>query len=255
MTKISHIVSSDLLDMIDGRDFYMCLANVASKDENYCNFYKKKVEDGAFVLLDNGAAEADQMTLDVMWSVIEKINPSEVILNDCLMSCEETLERSIEALKFYKQKGYKGQYLFVPQGSDLREWIRCYEYMKQYCLETNEHISTIGVSKFVTKGWNDSEARYSCCSYLNHDKPQVHLLGCHENINEVAKISNQFDFIRSNDTAIAYIYALSNKKITDGDRPSGEINFIKSDLDESQIELLKENMQQFDNLFKKEVIS
>jgi len=255
MTKISHIVSSDLLDLIDGRDFYMCLANIASKDENYCNFYKKKVEDGAFVLLDNGAAEADQMTLEVMWSVIEKINPSEVILNDCLMDCEETVRRSIEAINFYKSRGYKGQYLFVPQGQNLREWIMCYELMKDYCVERlmdSKCISTIGVSKFVTKGWKDSEARYSCCSYLSYEKPQVHLLGCHENINEVAKISKQFDFIRSNDTAISYIYALSNKKITDGDRPSGEINFIKSDLDEQQIEILKENMQTFDNLFKNE---
>ena len=249
MTKISHIVSSDLLDLIDGRDFYMCLANIASKDENYCNFYKKQVEKGAFVLLDNGAAEADQMTLEVMWSVIEKINPSEVILNDCLMDCDETIKRSIEALEFYESKGYKNQFLFVPQGSDLREWIRCYEIMKDYCLTRNKHISTIGVSKFVTKGWNDSEARYSCCSYLNHDKPQVHLLGCHENINEVAKISNQFDFIRSNDTAISYIYALNNKLINEGNRPSGEINFIKSELSTEQIEILKNNMRLFDSLF------
>lgn len=239
MTKISHIVSSDLLDLIDGRDFYMCLANIASKDEHYRDFYKKQVEKGAFVLLDNGAAEKDQMDLDTMWSVIEHINPTEVILSDSLMNCEETIKRSTEALNFYKEKGYKGQFMFVPQGQDFYEWIKCYERMDK------TDISTIGVSKFVTSGWKNSEARLYCCKYINEEMP-VHLLGCHENILEVRAIANVFENIRSNDTAIAYIYSLANKKISDGDRPSGEINFIKSDLNEEQLELLKENIKTFD---------
>lgn len=247
MTKISHIVSSDLLDLIDGRDFYMCLANIASKDEHYCNFYKQQVEKGAFVLLDNGAAESDQMTLDIMWSVIEKINPTEVILNDCLMDCDETIRRSTEALNFYKSKGFKGQFMFVPQGKDFIDWVTCYNLMDK------TDISTIGVSKFVTSGWNESKARFRCCSYLDAtDKPSVHLLGCHENINEVAEIANNFTFIRSNDTAIAYIYAQANQLINDGDRPKGEINFIKSDLNDKQVELLKQNIKTFDNLLTKE---
>ena len=245
MTEISHIVSSDLLDLIKDRPFYMCLANIASKDENYRNFYKQQVERGAFVLLDNGAAEHDQMTLNIMWSVIEQINPSEVILNDCLMNGSETIKSSVEALEFYKQKGYKGQFMFVPQGHDLEEWISCYENMNK------EDISTIGVSKFVTSGWNDSDARYKCCQYLNNSIP-VHLLGCHENINEVKKIANDFTNIRSNDTAIAYIYAQANMNVGEQNRPEGEINFIKSDLNEQQVELLKENIQLFDNLIKAE---
>lgn len=239
MTKISHIVSSDLLDLIDGRDFYMCLANIASKDKNYCDFYKKQVEKGAFVLLDNGAAEADQMDLQTMWSVIEKINPSEVILSDSLLNCDETLSKSKKALEFYKSKGYKGQFMFVPQGSNFAEWTLCYDTFDK------SQIDTIGVSKFVTSGWNDSNARKSCCDYIDGRQP-IHLLGCHENINEVATISKYCKNIRSNDTAIAYIYALANQHINEGNRPLGEINFIKSDLTPEQVELLKQNIKTFD---------
>lgn len=239
MIKISHIVSSDLLDMIEGRDFYMCLANIASKDEKYCEFYKKQVQNGKFVLLDNGAAEADQMTLDVMWSVIEKINPSEVILNDSLLNGEETIKKSLEALKFYEEKGYEGQYMFVPQGKNYEEWKECYKNMDL------SKISTIGVSKFVTSGWNDSNARYKCCFYINETR-SIHLLGCHENIDEVKRISKNFWNVRSNDTAIAFIYAQANKKIREGNRPEGEINFIESGFNEEQKQLLKTNMELFD---------
>lgn len=243
MTKISHIVSSDLLHLIDGRDFYMCLANIAYKDENYRNFYKKKVEEGAFVLLDNGAAEHDQMTLDIMWSVIKQINPTEVILNDVLLNCDETIKTSLEALEFYESKGFKGQYMFVPQGKDFSAWSDCYDKMDK------SKISTIGVSKFVTSGWNNSDARYRCCAYIAEEMP-VHLLGCHENILEVKKISDAFNNIRSNDTAIAYIYSLANQEIMNGDRPSGEINFIKSELNEQQTETLINNMKKFDEIIQ-----
>ena len=241
MTKVSHIVSSDLLDLIDGRDFYMCLANIASKDKHYSDFYKEQVKKGAFVLLDNGAAESDQMTLDVMWKVIEEINPTEVILSDALLDGEETIRRSKEALDFYEEKGFKGQYMFVPQGKNIREWIRCFEDMDK------TKISTIGVSKFCTDAWKDSLARVKCCLYIDEKAP-VHLLGCHERIGEVGYIANGFNNIRSNDTAIAYIYAQANQDITVGTRPEGEINFIKSDLTSEQVELLKSNMEKFDRM-------
>lgn len=244
MTKISHIVSTDLLGLIDDRDFYMCLANIASKDDKYCEFYRKQIEKGAFVLLDNGAAESDQMTLDIMWDVIQKINPSEVILNDCLMDGPETVRRSTEALEFYKQKGYKGQFMFVPQGHDLKEWAECYEMMDK------TDISTIGVSKFVTSGWHDKYARLHCCSYINERMP-IHLLGCHININEVADISHLYNNIRSNDTAIAYIYAFDDKLIDEGNRPNRAINFMKSELNEKQVELLKKNIEIFDKKVSK----
>ena len=243
MIKISHIVSSDLLYVIDGREFYMCLANIAYKDQNYKDFYKKKVEDGAFVLMDNGAAEGEQLDLAQMWEVVSYINPTEVILSDSLLDCDSTLTKSAIALDFYESHGYKGQYMFVPQGKNFHEWQLCYNMFDK------TKISTIGVSKFCTSGWQNSNARLDCCVYINEKYP-VHLLGCHENINEVKQISDQFNNIRSNDTAIAYIYAQANKHINEGDRPSGEINFIKSDLNEDQVCLLKENIKIFDETVK-----
>lgn len=240
MIQISHIVSSDLLDLIDGRDFYMCLANIAAKDKEYANFYKKQVEKGAFVLLDNGAAEHDQMTLETMWNVISYINPNEVVLNDELCNGEKTIEKSLEAIEYYRSRGYKGQFMFVPQGKDIEEWTKCYLKMDL------SDISTIGVSKYVTSAWENSAARIMCCNKINPNI-QVHLLGCHENIKEVEVISNSFSNIRSNDTAIAYIYAQANKNILDGDRPEGEINFLKSDLNEDQLYMLKKNIFEFDN--------
>ncbi|MBR6907718.1 hypothetical protein IKN40_04430 [bacterium] len=249
MTKISHIVSTDLLDLIDGRDFYMCLANIASKNEDYCNFYKQQVEKGAFVLLDNGAAESDQMTLDVMLSVIKKINPTEVILNDSLSNCDETIERSLQALKFYQDNNVNCQFMFVAQGQNFSEWARCLTTFPEL-----SKISTIGVSKFNTSVWKEDDARLKCCELINNLLPEkpIHLLGCHKDIREVAKISSQCINIRSNDTAFAQICAMSYQNILDGERPHGEMNFIESYFSEGQKQLLKQNIKLFDNLINEE---
>ena len=37
-------------------------------------------------------------------NIIKKINPTEVILNDSLSNCDETIERSLQALKFYQEQ-------------------------------------------------------------------------------------------------------------------------------------------------------
>lgn len=245
--KVSHIVPTDLLDLIEGRDFYMCLANVAYKNKEYADFYKKQKENGAFILLDNGAAEANQMSLEIISQVIEYIHPNEVILNDSLCNKEETLIKSKQALDYYKSKNYDCQYMFVPQGKNFREWVECYQSFKM------DDISTIGVSKFNTSFWKESDARYDCCLWLDkfskHQNKQVHLLGCHENMKEVKYISQDFDFVRSNDTALAYIYAQNLLDINCGDRPKGNIDFNKSNFNINQIRQLEKNIKTFDNLF------
>ena len=240
---LSPIVSTDLLNMIEGRDFYMCLANIAIKNKEYRDFYKAQRERGAFVLLDNGAAEKDQMNLEKMLQVIKEVNPNEVILNDCLMDRKETIKSSLDALEFYKKNKVKCQFMFVPQGKNLEDWKKCFNEMPK------QDISTIGVSKFVTSGWEDRMARFKCCEYLNGQFP-VHLLGCHNSIFEVKYVYDACKNIRSNDTAIAYIYAQKNEEIFLGDRPEGEIDFIVSNFDEKQKAQLEKNIRQFDHLIE-----
>ena len=243
--KISHIVPVDLLYLIENRDFYMCLANVAYKNQQYKDFYKRKREEGAFVLLDNGAAENDQMSLNVMWDIISYINPNEVILSDSLLNKDETLIKSKQSLEFYQNKGYKGRYMFVPQGKDFKDWTQCYHQFDK------SNISTIGLSKFITSGWNEKDARYDCCLYLTMHKndKDVHLLGCHKEIKEEKYIKEDFNFIRSADSAIAYIYSLNNQLINKGIRPKNkEIDFLKNQLDEEQIKLLERNIKIYDKL-------
>lgn len=245
--KISHIVPKNSLDIIDGRDFYMCLANIAYKDKEYAQYYADQVKKGAFVLLDNGAAEHDQMTLQQILEVIKVINPSEVVLSDTLCNGNETIRKSLEAIEFYRSNGYTGQFMFVPQGDTLQEWCQCFKQMSDH-----PEIDTFGISKFMTSHFKMSDARLKGLLYMEdvgQRKYTVHLLGCHENIDELSQIKTAIRYscenirIRSTDTAIAYIYAQQQLDIGKGNRPEGEIDFIDGRNYDYQ---LKKNIYTFD---------
>ena len=122
---VSHIVPKGSLDLIMGRPFHMCLANIAIKDDDYANFYKGQKELGSFILLDNGAAEKDQISKEDILTIIKKVNPSEVVLMDELCHMEETLFKTFDSMDFYRKNGYEGQFMAVPQGDTLEEWKEC----------------------------------------------------------------------------------------------------------------------------------
>ena len=243
MTKIMQIVPSDILDTIDGRDMYMCLTNVAINDDKYLEFYKNKIKEGKFVLLDNGTGDLDYQTMDKVLEIAKKLQPTEIILSDILGDCDATLVESEKSKKYFRENGYQGQFMFTPQGKTFEEWCRCYD------LFDKSDVSTIGISKFVTNFWNDDNAREKCLEYINGAYP-VHLLGCWKNINEVVKCAKKFNNVRSSDSAICYIYAMNSTKIGYEDRPRGNIDFHFSVLDKRQLELLQENIKIYDNLIK-----
>src|SRR5690554_5454058 len=100
--QLSHIVPVKHLNLIDGRDFHMCLANIAHKNKTYLNFYKKQAEQGKFVLLDNGAAEGEQLSIEQVWAIAKQINPSEIVLHDELGDPAATIYKSLKSATHYK---------------------------------------------------------------------------------------------------------------------------------------------------------
>lgn len=247
MIKISHIVPLGSLPTIQGREFHMCLANVAIKNQQYKDFYKKEKEKGSFILLDNGAAEMDQISLSEILEVAKYINADQIVLSDSLCNCDETIEKSMNALQYYKDNGFKGTFMFVPQGHTFDEWKHCFIKMMN-----NKDITTFGISKFMTVQFKDSEARLNAVKFMNEigADVEIHLLGCHENISEIVNVNHYVDKtnikLRSADTAIAYIYAQDEKSILDGNRPSNEINFVDEHIPSNVECNLKKNMSCFD---------
>lgn len=242
--KLAHIVPRSCLSVIAENGYQMCLANIVKANAEYADFYAnlRKVDlpssnaeitiELPYVLMDNGAAEGNQLSNAELILCYEKIKPSEVVLPDTLLNGKETLYKSKEALQFITQY-YNGippfKFMAVPQGKTLEEWEECAEQMVQW-----PQLTTLGISKFLQMELGYPQVRYEAAEILDklfkkygRYDIEVHLLGCNESPAIISSIAKAFPFVRGCDSAYGYICAQDDKEIYSAtSRPSGEIDFI-----------------------------
>ena len=229
--KFAHIVPVSCLDVLQDKQYVMCLAHLVKADDRYRKFYAQFAQrKGTFVLMDNGAAEHQQLSNDELLECYDMIGPSEIVLPDTLCDANSTLAKMRGALDlFVEQEHLPYRIMAVPQGKTIGEWRRCAIEMVK-----DRRINTIGVSKFLQMVTGDAWARYNAVEILGglmneydrHDL-EVHLLGCSEPLSVVYKIATTFPFVRGCDSALGYLFAQAGihpQMFTR--RPDGEIEFI-----------------------------
>lgn len=232
--RLAHIVPRDTLFILEDKNYTMCLANIVQKSEEYARFYQGLAQrDDVYVLLDNGAAESDQISNKDLIECYELIKPNEVVLPDTLCDGDDTLEKGRCALKEFKE--HFGSlppftYMGVPQGRTFAEWCLCAEQMFQW-----PEIHSLGVSKFLPIVTQHEYVRYYAVEFIEHLMKkyqrydiEVHLLGCDERPEVIRKIAKAFPFVRGCDSAYGYICTQAKVDIySDTRRPAGEIDFIE----------------------------
>lgn len=218
---------------INNHGYQMCLANqVAKGNVEYTEAYVELARQGAYVLMDNGAAEGEQLGLDGLWAAYHEIQPTEIILRDVLFDGKQTIAKHYEQVDYITAKLQAGEELpfkyimAVPQGHDFEEWSACAEEIIR-----TMPVNTIGVSKFVTE-WNGGTplARSQCLKQLQllmvqYGRPdlEVHLLGCTEPPDIIAGYQGAFPSVRGIDSVVAYNCAAALADPADG-RPKRSVD-------------------------------
>ena len=175
------------LDLAHAGDWYFCLAQLYYKDKQYRDFFKsiRRTNHSAHIILDNGAAERDQIDDNILLDIVDDLRPDEVVAPDTLYDGYDTLLRTRDFInKIKKRKSYYTTGIIgCPQGSTVEEWISCYKEMLNISA-----ISVIGLSKIsIPYCWNKAkhdtaiaESRNKCIDYLvSKDliKKSLHFLG------------------------------------------------------------------------------
>lgn len=248
--QVATILPTPLLNEVN-QDYNMCLYQVVKECPEYAEYFRNIKAQGKFVIMDNGAAEGVNPTAQELMEIYPLVEPSEIVLPDVVYDQHETLARTKEAYQLFVDNGLheKYQFMAVPQGSNFNEWLECMRTMIR-----QEHITTIGVSKFVTPRFQaemgmDANVRKECvdailiaAQAIGRDI-QIHLLGCWSNPIEIGSICQTFeDQVRGTDSGIAYVYTRAGVTYTpDTNRPdNNEIDFINGTVDD--IELLHTNI-------------
>lgn len=232
--KIAEIVPVSCLNYIEDKDYYMCLAQLVLKNEEYAEFYRKKAKEGKYVILDNGAAEGESLNFDDLYEAYAMIQPTEIILPDVLFDSYETIKRSVIFYQSY-MADEECKIMVVPQAESLRKWISCTRDMLDIM-----PINTIGIPKWL--GSKNRLYRVAASGCLAETKKEIHLLGCSESP-EVLKMCKEINpNVRGCDSAYAYLCSKANiDRITlNTTRPGGVIDFLNDPKTKSLPKLMKE---------------
>jgi hypothetical protein len=214
------------LDLMHQGDRYFALAHHYLSDENYRNYFLDVRANipGAFITLDNGAAEHSLVTENILLDIVAELKPNEVIAPDILFDYKQTSNNLYFFTVKMIDKGYtKNTKIFgCPQGTTIEEWLECY-----YNMLLNPMVSTIGLSKIaVPKCWNNAEgdvdiakSRNECIQELHARswlKKPLHLLGMGEHNEFQYYLENKIPCIRSSDSCYTILAAINGISFESG---------------------------------------
>lgn len=217
------------MDLARDDDYLMCLAHLLSNPSyrSWWTAHGSRSQNGAHVLLDNGAAE-NGVPIDIedLLRLANMIGATEIVLPDTLGQGEITKSQSFAALKWVHRNTHESQptisTMAVPQGSTPTEWRECLRAMLEW------PVRSIGISKFLTGGVFEDrlEALLSVPELLESDK-EIHLLGA-SSLSEIVKIDEALpNRIRGVDSAISTIYTIAGEYLSSGkSRPDTEMDFV-----------------------------
>lgn len=222
------ILPTAYLALTENHYYHMALAHLIGKDRVYTDFYIRMAKEGNFVILDNGVIETGTpMPIQEVVARAKLIGASEIILPDFLDDSSKTLDSVCQDIPYARQH-FKGSLMGVPQGATKAEWVECAKLM----LEMD--IDTMGIPKRLVKLGRDARLDVLETLAWSLRGRNVHLLGCQENPIECTMIekavkNKQIVSVRSVDSCIPYVYARENMYISQGPRPSGDVDFSAKD--------------------------
>ena len=215
---MAHIIPPSQLKAIPlSQKIHLCLAHLVERSEVYRDYYRKKARAGHTVILDNSAFELGKAyPAEKMFELAEIIGATEIMAPEFFLDAEKTIEAVFEFSEVMSKNGSKAKIFATICGSDINEWLHCYNKVAAL---TN--VETVGISfrassyipvlevgcDMLTK--RRMESRLTLTSILaRHRSPHVnhHLLGLWDPYE--LTMQRHHDWIRSCDSSAAYAHGI-----------------------------------------------
>lgn len=235
-------------------DYDYCLLHLTAIPE-YRDFYINSIKEGRKVLLDNSLFElGDALTVEDVRKGVLDINPTWVVVPDCLNDADTTIKRFKEWEKECSDLDVLT--IGVAQGNTLEEITRCYIFMSKHADKIAIPFDSEAFNELVTH-YNKLDVwcngRQAFVQYLvdegiwNNDKPH-HLLGC-SYAREFANPLYRQISIETIDTSNPVVAGLLGFKYEEDGlnyKPSIKLcDLINAEVREGQLATIKYNTSQF----------
>lgn len=212
--KIAHIISPFWVGSYPLGDYRMVLAPWALRFPEYATAMRSPK---AYVLMDNGAFEGDQMPISKINEAASLVNADEIVLPDVLGEPRDTLKRSWEALGQLAVR----RVMFVPQGRTYEAWKGCLDaWLAKWEKSSwgDAYSLSLGVSNLrEAKGTRAQKGtRVELLAYAARTELPIHLLGVSSMTEFTSReLHAATDLgVRGVDTSSAFAMATEGKLLT-----------------------------------------
>lgn len=207
---ISHEIPSALFpyhDLIN--DYPYVLAHLLGVNSDYSEFYKKKLQEAKYSILDNSAFELGKpIDGQLLIDLAIEYEPTHVVIPDSLHDHKQTIELAQQFFELRREYSMGEldwlKNIGVCQGSNIEEATECFRFF----LEKDIDIIAIPFDLFPDSDHVTDRFRFiqelSRQPYMNTSRPNVkiHLLGCKNPVEfQLFKNQNFSKFIYSIDTS------------------------------------------------------
>jgi hypothetical protein len=266
MPLISHEIPKQLFPIHDIiNDYPYVLGHLLNLDKDYAYFYKKKLENAPFSILDNSAFELGKsIPFEELHQLSVEYKPTHLVLPDVVNNYEKTRSNAVEYINQYRDS-YDNplEYIGVCQGNSFEEIAECIDL---YIINGVDIIALpfdlIRESEWVTvryrflKWWIKNHYN-KIPDWYSSRNIKLHLLGCQNPIEFALYKDNPImqKLIFSLDTSSPIINGwIGNKFLEDGlitEKPKAKLaDNLDIKLNEKQLELISYNIRKFKSYVK-----
>lgn len=208
--RLAFIPPFSLLETTFQTDYQLMLPQLVDRDERYSYAYSKHCQDpDTFVILDNGAAEGEQVHDKHLLETAIRFRVDELVIPDVMCNRTATLDKAgrfwrdwhdLHLWKFVRR-------MFVVQGSNYSEFLSCILWATE-----QEWIDTIAIPRHAVTTCGRLDTRTGLAHYvLAHSDKAIHFLGGAPTYpHELAVLAKEFygiKQVRGMDTSMPFNYA------------------------------------------------
>ncbi len=164
-------------------DYHLLLAHdIAAKPTVYADIFNRPHHSPMQIILDNSVIElGGAVDINVIIEAAHVVRPSTTVLPDVLLDQKATIRACDDALNkwssAFSDANLGPNFMLVPQGRTLKEWIECAEYFAD-----DKNINFWGIPRNIEKTAIRSRRDLIDIVHAINPSRSIHLLGFSDNV-------------------------------------------------------------------------
>lgn len=246
--QVANVAPTGLLSLVNDDHYHLILTSQIRQNPKYASYYRERIDQGDFVILDNDAYEASSGTSSSPEAILQAIHlmgvwPSEIVLPDVMFGkncARRTVEVAEEGRDILWQHGHR-HFMAVPHGNTQLEWLEC-----AMALSGLEGVDTLGIAEKDALKLTHGD-RGELIRAISGLGKKIHLLGMMEDMSDIQDRWVRMH-VRGVDGSKLIVWGLNGRVATVGDvpiypgRPEGFFEIDGCNLSDNQVELIQSNM-------------